>query len=389
MIPEGYMPSALICPQTAPTRTLLHNLLPWLEPVLLLEPGQAASPGCDASLLGAGAVELIPALGGAVEPSQAQAELTGLLHQWEDWIAVQRGAGKLEAIKAGVAPQPPKKETVRSLMDEIKAPQPDSGQEVSLPSHPPELIMHLAHIRGLLAQDVEGVYSQLDQGRNKLRQSLGLDLDEDQGGELAAMLPEDGPPIDYRLMEEGDLEPRLQAWAQLLPVERAQGAVLASEGREVAGVVGGRLKALDQSGKLPRSKAGASQFEPYYISWPPRAASLALPDLGVLEPAALLQHLESMKQAGTLAALREGLALVLQRAADEPFSATLAGELGDKCQELAGLARQGLPAASRQVALNLLLLPGLDLAGALALMQGHTPEIKPGGCLPLLTLELV
>ena len=223
------MPPALITPYTAPTRTLLHNLLAWMEPVMLLEPPRATSAGCDPDLLRAGAVKLIQVQSEAIEQDGARAELSGLLRQWEDWIAMQRGAGKLDSIKAGVSLQPPKRETVRSLMDQIKAPISGDPRVPPPPEHPPELILHLAHIRGLLAQDVEGAYSQVDQGKRKLRQSLGLDLEEGDSPELAEAAPAGEPPIDYRLMEEeGDMAPRLSAWAELLPLDQAAGALLVS-----------------------------------------------------------------------------------------------------------------------------------------------------------------
>jgi hypothetical protein len=384
------MPPALIAPYTAPTKTLLHNLLPWLEPALLLEPAQAGFPGCPAELLDAGAVRLLPSLKKAAPGhDEANAELTAMLRQWEDWIASQRSAGRLDSIKAGVAPAMPKRETVRSLMDEIRSPEPQDQNGVVPPGQPPELILHLSHIRGLLAQDVEGIYAQVDQGQSKLRQSLGIDPDEDDALEMAEAIPDGQPPIDYRLKEEGDMRPRAAAWAELLPISQAEGAVLATEGGELAGILGERLKVAGQKSRPDRSKAGAEKFEPYFISWPPKAAGMTLPDLSSLSASELLELLRALQADGAFEQLRSGFAEILDQAAGQALDPELASRLQSGFESLTRIALKHLPQTPRQVRVDLILLPGLDLPGAIELMKGHAVRVKPEASLPLLTLELV
>ena len=108
-----------------------------------------------------------------------------------------------------------------------------------------------------------------------------------------------------------------------------------------------------------------------------------------METAELLAIMAELKKNGGLEGLRQGFAQVLEPAASQPFSAALAGELGDRCKVLQDQAGASLPASSRRVALNLLVLPGLDLAGALALMRNEPPAIKDDVSLPLITMELV
>ncbi len=377
------MPNALIVPHTAPPKTLVHNILPWFEQTRMLLAPQTTAPGCAPELLEAGLIETVDSLAAGKSPA-AQSEVSRLLAQWEDWIAVQRSTGNLDMLKAGVSAGAPPKETVRSLIQEIKTSyQASSGQPLP-PEHPPELLLHLAHVRDLVAQDVETGYEALEDGQSALNRSLGLDLEDAAPAEFSQVQPYDAPPADYRLLEEEMLEPRLSAWARLVPPQALHGAVPVCLGPDAAGLLAERLKA---SGR--RSAAGAEEIEPVFLSWPPRVARMVLPDLGGLSGGAMVELLGSLNKSGVLSGLRKGLGEIIEQAASQPVSAGLAGELNDQAQILADELGGRLKPLKRRIALEICSLPGLDQDGLLALMRGEAPATDAQDSIVLASVVLV
>ena len=378
------MPNALIYPHTAPPKSLVHNLLPWFGKAQVLIPPGTSVQGFAAELSRAGLVEEIRPNAPETAPSvPEQQQLKRLLRQWEDWVAMRRSKGDLDAIKAGVTSSPPPQETVRSLIEQIRTePKLQSGDDTP-PEFTPELLLHLAHVRDLAAQDVENSYEVLQEGQDALNRSLGLDLEDAAPAEYSQVQPDGAPPVDYRMLEEELLEPRLKAWAGLLPPACLQGAVAAALGQDAARILGERLKAGGR-----RSPAGVQSYEPVFIAWPPRAVRMVLPDLGVLKPADLAGLLESLAADGALEASRQGLNRIIRRAAAEPMSAGLAGALNDSAQELAAGLEAHLPRVNRNIALELLTLPGVDSEGLLALMR-DVPFTAVEGSLVIVNLVLV
>ena len=378
------MPNALIYPHTAPSKSLVHNLLPWFAKAQILIPPGTSVQGFAAELSRAGLVEEIrPDAPEAASSAPEQQELKRLLRQWEDWVAVRRSKGDLEAIKAGVTSSPPPQETVRSLIEQIRTEPKLQSRDEAPPEFTPELLLHLAHVRDLAARDVEDSYDVLQEGQEKLNRSLGLDLEDAAPAEYSQVQPDGAPPVDYRMLEEELLEPRLKAWARLLPPASLQGAVPAALGQDAARILGERLKAGGR-----RSPAGVQSYEPVFIAWPPRAARMVLPDLGALKPADLAGLLETLAAEGALEACRQGLNRIIRRAADEPMSASLAGELNDSAQELAAGLEAHLPRVNRKIALEILTLPGVDPKGLLALMCDE-PFTAAEGSLVIANLVLV
>ncbi|KMY67453.1 hypothetical protein AAU61_11515 [Desulfocarbo indianensis] len=392
------MPSLILFPDTALQASAAASFIPWFAPLFLLRPPSLA-PEADAPLLAADLARQVSPSGGAEAAGGKAGELAGLLRQWEQWIREHAGSTDLAALKLGVKPPPPL-ETVRGLMKEIR----DFGQvHQGQPAPPPEvtadLFLHLAHIRGQEAQEVDGMLDQVQEGQKKLSAIMGLAEEDATPADYEEAFHDRLPPVDYSMDDQKHLARRMAAWARLaagLAGEASQAWLATHNLAALTQLMERHDAAYASQGRVFRSPAGAAMPGPGPSGLPPadsplaqEAARLVLPDLSGLDQEGLAQLSQKlMEQDGGqgLAALRQGLEALLTQLARGKWGSELKEKAAAQAKELAEsaarlAAQAGLETEGRGV--SILVFPGMGRAELLALMRagegGGQPQPEPKG----------
>lgn len=383
----------LLFPDTVARPSLLGRLTPLCQPLCVLAPpslDQGGEPAYPAALV---QVARPTASTGADQAADDQPRrMAGLLRQWEGWARQHHGSGLLEAVKAGVLPQPP--ETVRTVMSELK----NYGQSVVGQEQPPgvaaDLFLHLAHIHDRQAADIEQALAQYENERRELARSMGHDQQGHDPAEFEGLDPAALPPVDYSQALDHLLPRRLSAWSVLADaLEDDQPWLISADAQAVQTLIE-RANARFAPGDGLRSPAGASAPFGSGVAAAGSAraqvaAGLDLPDLGQLTPVQLEALID--KLGPELAAIQAELNDLLQWLASAPWNAQTQAEaarrltaLGDRYAAL--LAAVGLrPAGVNR--LDVVVFPGLGRADLLKLMRGETiAEPAAAGAFALLWL---
>ena len=377
------MPSpVLIFPQTALRPSTLGVLAPWWAPVIYLEP-PVLDPPPTGPLHQAGLVQALRPQQEGQPASQEAKQMARLLRQWEEWTRAQEGSADLAAIRSGMEPPPPP-ETFRDLAREIKGygqPKPDKAP--IHPDMPPDFFLALAHIRDRESSEMEELLRQVELGGQRLGQVMGLEEADAEPADYSQTFYDRLPPLDYRLHEGHLLDRRLAAWAGLFARLGAPQGILATASLETVQALMERAnrRLLLQTSEL-RSPAGAAMPFMDLASHPrpdsplaQEAARLVLPDLTGLEAQALLD----LAQSPEVAQVRATLAGILERLANEPWSASLAKDLQDQAREAAAQAAQASPPApGPDRGLSIMVFPGLNRDQVLGLLENGSPADLPG-----------
>ena len=387
--------SALAFPRTMPRHSLPGGLAPWLRPLCFLRPGGFLQSGLDEGLQKAGLVESIAA---GKEPEKSgpdQAELVRLLQDWELWLVQERGSGRAESLKAGLKP-PPRPETVRGLMkDIVNHGKPKPGEEKAPPEVTAELLLHLAHLQELQADEVESLIRKAESGRDSMSRVMGL-VDEDSlPEEYAKVLAKGLPPFDYDEDEERLLAQKMNAWALVAGPQAFADRWPVASGLAAARLLMERHRGLmGRADTGQRSPAGAQVLLSAPEQNPEPDSGLAqeglrllVPDLSGLPPeelAALAAKLDGREE---YAALRADLPQILQMIVSEPWSRELKDELTGQALALSRTMAELAPGHG-SLNLSLIVFPGLLPEGLPGLMRENpenwtAPDPAKGSC-PLL-----
>ena len=387
--------SALVFPRTMPRPSLLGGLAPWFRPVCFLMPTGLLQSGLDAGLEKAGLVESLATGGGGVETGPDRVELTRLLQDWERWLMQERGSGRAESLKAGLKP-PPRPETVRGLMkDIVSRDRPKPGEAKVPPAVTAELLLHLAHLQELQADEVEDLIRRAQNGQSDMSRVMGL-VDEDSLPEdYAKVLARGLPPFDYDSDEEHLLAQKLNAWSLLAGKDAFSGRWPAASGPAAARLLmerHHRLMGRDDSGR--RSPAGAQVLLPGPEQNPgpdsglaQEGLRLAAPDLSSLTPDEMAGLAAELEERDEYAALTADLAMLLESAAKRAWGAETREGLTREARDISRRMAELVPGHG-SLNLSLVVFPGLTGGDLPGLMREDYSELPPpdpsrGSC-PLL-----
>ena len=379
---------ALIFPQTALRGSLFSLLWPLFEPVLVLEPAGLGAPAPVTASSRAGLVEVVrpPADPAAMDAPKA-ADLGRLIAQWEQWTAQNKGTERAESLKAGLRLPAPDDESFRQLIRDIRGGKRDASRDLAedLPELAGDLFLRLMHMQDQEAAEMEELLAKVQFGERLLGQAMGLDQEDTPAADYEQPFWQKLSPLDHDLHSGQHLRRRLQAWAGLARRAGHADAWLASADLPaVRSVLEAANRRLRPETLEARSPAGASAPMPDALAGLPpdpdspqaqEAARLVLPDLGHLTADELLELGSALARQDKLEHLRQGLADLLGRLANETWSARLGKDLAGPARAMAdSLAEQvrkaGVTPGPTGRGLSILVFPGLDRDHLLGLMAG-------------------
>ncbi len=385
-LPLIQFPGTILRPSTA------GALIPWFGPLLLLRP-PSLEPEPESALSAAGLLRQIAPQAGAEAAGGKAGELAALLKQWEQWVRDHVGSADLAALKAGVKPPPPP-ETVRGLMSDIKQfGKPEDGQPAPPPEVTADLFLHVAHIRDREALEIDGMLGKVDEGQERLSESIGINQEDAAPADYKEAFMERMPPLEYDLDDQKHPERRLASWAvlaQSLGPEAADAWLATANLPAIQVLMERHNNRLSSLGIDFRSPAGATMPGLGVGAPPPadsplaqEAARLVLPDLSGLDQEGLVElraKLMAQDEGHGLTELQQGVAGLLAKLSREKWSSDLRDEVSAQARELAEkatvlAAQVGVDGPGRGI--SILVFPGLSRQDLLALMRSGDAGASP------------
>jgi predicted transcriptional regulator len=379
------MSSVLVFPHTRLRRAMIGGMLPWLHPLVIMSPASLSEKPVGRKLLETGLFELLTPLDRPTHPSTE--EVLKTLRQWEEWVAVQRGAGRLESLKAGVNPPTPVVENLRTVMADIKDPErkpPLSGAAQPPPPKDPEVLVHLAHIWENQAAEMEELAALVD----KKSTSLGdiLADDDSVSEELKSFNDLPLSPPDQEQNDERLLSQRLEAWSSLLIGVDKDQLFLATANLPAARLLLERAnQAFYDRENNQRSAAGATSlvdlFKPESRVENPalsvEAFRISLPEVLAPDMESLVRICLDMKADSVFSELAAEFEALLRYLGENPWSEELGENAKQKAKGLGNemikaMKQSGIALGPGQVNLSSLVFPGLDRAQLFELLRGRS-----------------
>ena len=365
------MTKSVLLPQTYLARDLAGNLARCFDEVYLLRPVVLAQGETHALKAHPEEYEILAASQIGEDNGFDPSELKGLIHQWEDWIAGQRGSGNLDTLKAGVSPPPPDQETSSAIMNQVKSGRLLEERRDKPPSAPPGLVLQLAHLLEKQGAEMRSLAAGVGAQQEHMSELLGQGMEGDPPAEFQKIDPLPLRPMGLEMEDESLTSYRLQAWASLAPFARIKDLTPMTTSPEAALLLLERAN-LVLGGKPVRSAAGAQR-----LLWPPESPSMVG---AVLAREALRLKLPLPQEA---TGFKEALGRMLKALGEAPLSA-------DLLKSLQAIGASWLESGDSQPSagcLSLVVFPGYGLAGLLNLMKGQLAEPEaPGASCPLWVL---
>ena len=381
------MSSVLVFPHTRLRRAMFGGMLPWLRPLVIMSPASLNEKAVSDDLLETGLFELLLPTDRSSHPRTE--EVLEVLRKWEDWVAVQRGAGRLESLKAGVNPPVPGLENLRSVMEDIKDPQrkkPLSGAAAPPPPKDPAVLVHLAHIWENQAAEMEELAALV--GQKSLNLGNILDDDESVPKELKDLNQISLTPPDQEQTDERLLSQRLEAWARLIEGVDKKDLYLATANLPAARLLLERAnRVFYAEEETKRSAAGATSL----VDLPPESRvenpALSVEAFRVILPEFMAPDLTGLARLCLDLCERPGLAeptaeleAVLAYLGNTPWSDELGKKVKKEVRELGlkmirAMEQSGAALGAGQVNLSALVFPGISREQLLGLLKGQSvPE---------------